>query len=308
MNMKQTIEEYTNYLKNVKHYSKQTISSYHFDLKDFLSFCIDNELTIESITDKDINQYVAKLKVNKYNVTSINRKIVCLRNFFKFYVNELNENGNNPMVNYSTIKAAKRLPSYLFKEQIKSLLVPCEKKRIYEIRNQCIILLLINTGMRVSEIANLNLLDLDLKEQVVRVFGKGSKERMVFFMPSLIPYLIEYIENIRPILVEKTNEKNALFIGSKGSRITTRAIENILNDRANNAPTPFKVSPHMIRHTFATGLLNEDVDIKMVQELLGHSSLSTTQIYTHVSKARLKKVYENTHPVAKKLNEIKLED
>ena len=125
---------------------------------------------------------------------------------------------------------------------------------------------------------------------------------------DILPYLNNYLNDIRPILLKSSDEKNALFIGSKGSRITTRAIENILNDRASCAPTPFKVTPHMLRHTFATGLLNNDVDIKMVQELLGHSSLSTTQIYTHVSKARLKKVYENTHPVAKKLNEIKMED
>ena len=306
--MQKIIEEYINYISNVKRYSNSTVSSYHFDLKDFLMFCEENEISIDTILDKDINQYVAYLKTNNYNVTSINRKIVCLRNFFKFYVNEVNENGNNPMINYATIKTNKKLPTYLFKEQIKALLIPCEKKRVYEIRNQCIILLLINTGMRVSEVSNLNLLDIDIEEQVIRVFGKGSKERMVFFMPSLVPYLKEYLENIRPTLIEKTNEQNALFIGSKGSRITTRAIENILNDRASHANPSFKVSPHMLRHTFATGLLNEDVDIKMVQELLGHSSLSTTQIYTHVSKARLQKVYENTHPVAKKLHEFKGEE
>lgn len=306
--MEKVIEEYIYYLTNVKRYSDKTISSYHFDLKDFLLFCIDNELTIDCIIDKDINQYIANLKIKKYNVTSINRKIVCLRSFFKYYVNEVNENAINPMVNYQTLKAPKRLPSYLFNEQVKALLIPCEKKTIYAIRNQCIILLLLNTGMRVSEIANLNLIDVDLEGLVIRVFGKGSKERMVFFMPSLLPYLNNYLDDIRPILLKSSDEKNALFIGSKGSRITTRAIENILNDRASCAPTPFKVTPHMLRHTFATGLLNNDVDIKMVQELLGHSSLSTTQIYTHVSKARLKKVYENTHPVAKKLNEIKMED
>ena len=139
-------------------------------------------------------------------------------------------------------------------------------------------------------------------------FGKGQKERMVFFMPSVVYYLSKYINEVRPALIKDNYEEKALFIGSKGSRITTRAIENILNDRASNANPPFKVSPHMIRHTFATGLLNNNVDIKMVQELLGHSSLSTTQIYTHVSKARLQKVYEDTHPIAKKLNEYKTED
>lgn len=306
--MQKIIQEYIDYLTNVKHYSDKTISSYHFDLKDFLRFCLDNDLSIEEINVKDINQYVSNLKINKYNVSSINRKIVCLRNFFKFYITEVNENGNNPMINYSIIKTQKKLPSYLFKQQVKDLLIPCEKKPHYALRNQCIILLLLNTGMRVSEIANLNLLDLDIEGLVIRVFGKGQKERMVFFMPSLVSYLKEYIDNVRPILNKYNLEENALFIGSKGSRITTRAIENILNDRASHSINPFKVTPHMLRHTFATSLLDNDVDIKMVQELLGHCSLSTTQIYTHVSKARLKKVYENTHPIAKKLNELKVED
>ena len=306
--MTKTIDEYIYYINNIKHYSKQTVSSYNFDLKDFLSFCNDNEITMTNITDKDINQYISDLKIRNYSVTSINRKIVCLRNFFKFYVNEVNENGNNPMINFSTLKTPKRLPKDLFKQQVKDLLIPCEKKQIYAIRNQCIILLLLNTGMRVSELTSLDLLDIDLQETCIRVFGKGSKERIVFFMPSVVPYLENYINDVRPVLLNGKENENALFIGSKGSRITPRAIENILNDRASRASVPFKVTPHMLRHTFATSLLNEDVDIKMVQELLGHASLSTTQIYTHVSKARLKKVYEKTHPAAKTLSKHKMEE
>lgn len=306
--MTKTLDEYIYYINNIKHYSKQTVSSYNFDLKDFLSFCNDNEITMTNITDKDINQYISDLKIRNYSVTSINRKIVCLRNFFKFYVNEVNENGNNPMINFSTLKTPKRLPKDLFKQQVKDLLIPCEKKQIYAIRNQCIILLLLNTGMRVSELTSLDLLDIDLQETCIRVFGKGSKERIVFFMPSVVPYLENYINDVRPVLINGKENENALFIGSKGSRITPRAIENILNDRASRASVPFKVTPHMLRHTFATSLLNEDVDIKMVQELLGHASLSTTQIYTHVSKARLKKVYEKTHPVAKTLSKHKMEE
>ena len=208
---------------------------------------------------------------------------------------------SNPMINYSTLKAPSRLPKDLFNEQIKILITPNEKKQDYAIRNQCIILLLLNTGMRVSECCNLNLLDVDLDDQTIRVFGKGNKERSVFFMPSVLPFLKSYLDEIRPkLLANSTNE--AFFIGSKGTRITSRSIENILNDRAKQSKIPFKVTPHMLRHTFATNLLNNDADIKMVQELLGHSSLSTTQIYTHVSKARLQRVYENSHPMAKALH------
>ena len=305
--MNKEFEVYLDYLKNIMHYSEKTISSYHFDLKDFSTYLYNNNLSVEECVYQDIQDYMNSLKINGYKVTSINRKIVCLRSFYKYYTNEVNSNIDNPMVTYKTLKTPSRLPKDLFKEQIKVLLIPNEKKEIYAIRNQCIILLLLNTGMRVSEICNLDLLDVDIEEKTIRVFGKGSKERMVFFMPSVVPYLNKYLNYIREdLLIDKKDQ--AFFIGSKGTRITSRAIQQMLNNRASQANPPFKVTPHMLRHTFATGLLNNDVDLKIVQDLLGHSSLSTTQIYTHVSKARLQRVYAENHPMAKALNKIKEEN
>lgn len=305
--MEQAIKSYIEYLDKVKHYSKATISSYTFDLKKFAIYLKENGIKVDEVIDKDVQDYMKQLKINHYETTSINRKIVCLRNFYKYYVNELNENANNPMINYSTLKTPKRLPKDLFLEQVKVLLKPNEKKKEYANRNQCIILLLLYTGVRVSELCNLNVLDVDIEENTIRVIGKGKKERMVYFMPSLVPFLKEYLDNVRPtLLLDKKDE--ALFINSKGTRISVRAIQNLLNDRASQSDTPFNVTPHMLRHTFATNLLNNDVDLKMVQELLGHSSLSTTQIYTHVSKARLQKVYNETHPMAVALNKRKQED
>ena len=305
--MEQAIQSYIEYLNKVKHYSKATISSYNFDLQKFSIYLKENDIKIDEVIDKDVQDYMKLLKINNYEITSINRKIVCLRNFFKYYVTEINENANNPMINYSTLKAPKRLPKDLFLEQVKILLKPNENRKELANRNQCIILLLLYTGMRVSELCNLNVLDVDIDECCVRVFGKGSKERMVYFMPSLIPFLNEYLENVRPgLLLDKKDE--ALFINSKGQRISPRAIQILLKERALQSDTPFDVSPHMLRHTFATNLLNNDTDLKIVQELLGHESLSTTQIYTHVSKARLQKVYNETHPMAVALNKRKQED
>ncbi len=302
--MEEAIKKYLDYLQYIRHYSLKTISSYHFDLDKFYLYLKQTHQDFKELTDKDVQEYMNHLKKEHYKVSSINRKIVCLRNFYKYYVNEVDENILNPMVNYSTLKSSTRLPKDLFQEQIKILLTPNEKKSIYAIRNQCIILLLLNTGMRVSECCQLDLLDIDIQECTIRVFGKGKKERSVYFMPSLIPYLTKYLEEIRPLLL-LNKEDSAVFIGSKGTRITPRAVEDILNHRALQSKEPFKVTPHMLRHTFATNLLNHDVDLKMVQELLGHASLSTTQIYTHVSKARLKQVYETTHPMAKALNTYK---
>ena len=302
--MEKAIKSYIDYIKYVKRFSDKTIISYHCDLNHFLNYVINKEIKFEEICEYDVSDYINNLKRNKYKESSLNRKIVCLRSFYKFYVNNINSNAINPMINYATLKTPKRLPKDLFFEQVKVLLTPNELKDEYAIRNQCIIMLLLNTGMRVSECCNLNLLDVDIKEHTIRVFGKGNKERSVFYMPSVDSYLKDYLEKIRPSLIKDKNEQ-AFFIGSKGSRITTRAIENILNNRAKQSPNPFKVTPHMLRHTFATSLLNNNMDLKMLQELLGHSSLSTTQIYTHVSKARLKKVYNETHPMAVRLNKIK---
>lgn len=298
--MEKAINAYLKYLKNVKHYSDNTISSYRFDLLDFSKYLKENDLDYKDLIDKDVQGYINSLKKDNYSVNSLNRKIVVFRNFYKYLVIEFDENIKNPMINYQTIKTHKRLPKDLFEQQVKALLVITEKNPILAIRNQCIILLLLNTGMRVSELCSLDLIDIDLQETTIRVIGKGNKERSVFFMPSVLPYLNAYLTEAREKLL-KENKSDAFFIGSKGGRITSRAIEYILNDRASKANPPFKVTPHMLRHTFATNLLNNEVDLKIVQELLGHSSLSTTQIYTHVSKARLKKVYEETHPIAKTL-------
>ena len=305
--MEQSIYQYLNYLENVKQYSPKTIISYHNDLKHFQNYLKKNDLSIDDIIDKDIEGYINYLKINNYKVSSINRKIVCLRNFFKYYVLEICEDYLDPMVNINTLKMPSRLPKDLFSSQVSDLLEPIEKKKDLALRNQCIILLLLNTGMRVSEITALDLIDLDLDENSIRVFGKGNKERMVFYLNSVKTYLLSYLNNVRPKLL-KDNKSEALFISTKGVRITPRAIEDILNYRALRANPPFKVTPHMLRHTFATSMLNNDVDIKIVQELLGHSSLSTTQIYTHVSKSHLKKVYEDSHPMAKAKNKYQEKD
>lgn len=302
--MEIAIKKYIDYIKYTKRFSNQTVKAYFSDLNHFFSYVINKKIEFNEISEYDVSDYINYLKRNKYKVTSLNRKIVCLRSFYKYYVNNVNNDIINPMINYSTLKAPKRLPKDLFLEQVKVLLTPNERKKEYAIRNQCIIMLLLYTGMRVSECCNLNILDIDMDEHTIRVFGKGNKERSVFYMPSIDDYLNEYINNIRNTLIKDQNEQ-AVFIGSKGGRITSRAIENILNDRSKQSLNPFKVTPHMLRHTFATTLLNNNMDLKMLQELLGHSSLSTTQIYTHVSKARLKRVYNETHPMAVRLNLIK---
>ena len=241
--MENAISKYIEYLEKVKHYSNSTISSYAFDLKKFAIYLNENNIKVDEVIDKDVQDYIKLLKINKYEITSINRKIVCLRNFYKYYVTEINEEMDNPMVNYSTLKTPKRLPKDLFLEQVKILLKQNEKKEELAIRNQCIILMLLYTGVRVSELCNLNVMDVDLQENSIRVFGKGSKERMVYFMPTLTPYLNKYLKEYRINMLLDKNEE-ALFVGFKGTRITPRSIENILNQRARQSSVPFLNQPH----------------------------------------------------------------
>ena len=301
--MEKVILDYLEFLENEKHYSKATISSYMFDLKNFSLFLKYEKLDITKLDKRDIQQYLNKLKHDGLESSSINRKIVCLRNFYRYLVIEVSDKINNPMLDFENLKDKKRLPHDLFEEQVEALLNPIEKKQDYRIRNQCIVGMLLQTGMRVSELVGLDLLDVDIEGLQIRVFGKGSKERQVYFFPSLKELIIQYLDIRKKMLIDEDDQ--AFFIGSKGTRITQRAIEDILNKRAMSAKNPFKVTPHMLRHTFATNLLNNGVDIKTVQELLGHESLSTTQIYTHVSKAHLKKVYQESHPMAIVLENIK---
>lgn len=304
-NTRNLIEQYGQYLLQIKGYSKDTVLAYQQDLKQFLDFLNEKKMLIEEVDEEWFQFYLAKLHAQHQSKRSINRKIISLRGFYTYYIKVNHLSIENPLLTLSLLKTDKPLPKDLFLEQVQSLLVMSEKKYEIGLRNQCIVLLLFQSGMRVSELTSLNQEDVDLEEQVIRVIGKGNKERRVYFKESAKKYLMEYLTYAYPQLTLKNPTEQAFFVNQNGHRLTSRMIQILLQQRANMAPKPFKVSPHMLRHTFATHLLNQNADLKMVQELLGHESLSTTQIYTHVTQKRLKEVYESNHPLAKKLKEKK---
>ena len=297
------INKYSEYLDKNKGYSPHTIESYQRDLKQFITFLNKHEINIEKVNEETIQQYIAQLHQFKLSKRSINRKIIAIRNFYYYHIKTINPHLVNPLVSISLLKTNKPLPKDLFAEQIKELFVIREKKYEIGIRNQSIVLLLFQSGMRVSELCQLDLEDIDIEEQVIKVIGKGNKERRAYFKENVQELLIQYLKTIRPIFIKNHPQENAFFVSHTGKRLSPRVIQYLLQDRANQSAKPFKVSPHMLRHTFATNLLNHEADLKMVQELLGHNSLSTTQIYTHVSKKRLKEVYETNHPLAKNLHD-----
>ncbi len=305
MNLKQKLKEplnekYKTYLVKFKTYllgerglSKNTILSYVNDITEFLSF-LEQQLHIKDIKQVNraiIRAFIAELKNLNYKNSSISRKISALKTFFKLLARK-SIVSVNPLMYISQIKKEKHLPNFLTKEEIINLLESIEPKDFISLRDRAILELLYSSGLRISEVSELNENDLDLYEGLVVVLGKGNKQRVVPIGDIALHYLIEYLKQKHKI---GFNNK-ALFVNRYGGKISVRGIRKIVSKWVKKACIVKKVSPHSFRHTFATHLLESGCDLRSIQEMLGHKNLSTTNIYTHVTVDRLKKVYEKTHP------------
>ncbi|NLB89471.1 MAG: tyrosine recombinase XerC [Syntrophomonadaceae bacterium] len=295
------VEGFLNKLRIEKSASKLTIMSYRTDLNQFFDFLADNykveksQITHEMITHQVVRQYLAMLQDNDFKRTSIARKLASIRSFVKYLCREGIISGN-PIAAVSTPKQDKRLPKFLYPEEMEILLNAPDDSHL-GIRDKAILETLYATGIRVSELVNLDLQDVDLEEELIRVWGKGSKERIVPFGKMAKFSLLKYIDEARPKLINtKNKQENALFLNKNGTRLSDRSIRNILNKYLDATALQQKISPHAIRHSFATHLLNNGADLRSVQELLGHIKLSTTQIYTHLTKENIKAIYTDTHP------------
>jgi integrase/recombinase XerC len=286
------LKAYLNYLKNERNYSPHTISNYARDL-DFLT----NFLKGKEIDRLASREYLLELEKHKYSRRSIARKLSAARSFFRYLQRE-KKIKVNPFQNLLTPKLPKKLPNFLYPEEIKDLFAVVDSAKAPGKRDLAIIEMIYGTGMRVIEVTQLNVNDLDQDDDEIRVFGKGSKERIVLYGSLARSALKEYLASARRELL-KGAKSAALFVGRRGSRLTPRQVERLIHFYAKKAGLQKKVTPHTLRHSFATHLLEGGADLRMVQELLGHVSLSTTQVYTHVTKERLKKVYDLAHPRAK---------
>ncbi len=302
--MEEYIERYQKYLKNKKNYSDNTIISYQNDLNQLLTFLMEDKLLNKadsksfSITPQIIRKYIAYLKEKKYSAKSIARKVSAIRSFFKFLYKEgIIE--INPATNLVIPKTDKKLPHFLYPEEVNKLIeTPWQDTPAGE-RDKAILEMLYGTGMRVNELINLNVGDLDLKEKTVRVLGKRSKERILPLSNPIIRAIQEYSKNryfFNKNKFSRIIEEEALFLNRAGGRLTARSVRRIVTKYLKMAELNKKVSPHILRHSFATHLLAGGADLRSVQELLGHESLSTTQIYTHITKEHLKEIYDKSHP------------
>ena len=297
--MEKLIEKFIEYLEYEKGYSKKTIISYENDLELFNNYLKENKITnIKSIDYNTIRKYLGYLHDNKYEASSVSRKISALRSFFKYNIKEKNIT-NNPMTLISNPKKEKKLPKYLNYEEIEKLLNSIEMDKKEGIQERLIIELLYSTGIRVSELVNIKIKDIKIKENQINILGKGNKERIVLFgekAKEIIKlYLNAYKEDFQGNI-----SNQYLLINKKGKQLTTNKVELIVKDVLRKSALKLNISPHTLRHTFATHMLDSGADLKSVQELLGHENLKTTAIYTHISNERLKQVFLNSHPRAKK--------
>lgn len=308
-NLKAYIDKFLYYEEVVIGKSYNTIKSYKKDIMQFIDYLNEYEeiKDFEEVETMTFRSFIAYLNSgdkenSKNNIQksvskrSINRKISALRTFFK-YLQEKKIVKTNKVAYITMPKFEKELPNVLNKEDINKLRDAVNTEKITGIRDRLIIELLYSSGIRASELIDLNEYMVNIEEREIRVIGKGNKERITFFSENTKKWLEKYIEEKKRKYSNYT--KDTIFTNSRGEKLTTRSLRRLIADYAKKAGLRKEVTPHVFRHTFATELLNNGVDIRYLQELLGHSSISTTQVYTHVSKAFLKDVYMNTHPLAK---------
>lgn len=294
------VDEFLVQLRANQNYSPHTLESYGLDLRQFAAFLETEGVSdIQAINYLLIRKFLAILKRDEFAKSSVSRKLACLRSFFKFLCRQ----GyliNNPILTISTPKREKRLPKFLYLDEVTALLNLPDTTTDLGIRDRAILEIFYSSGLRLQEMVNLKLIDVDLDRGYLVVFGKGSKERIVPLGGAARRALEQYLNVARPVLVAGNPgvAPHHVFLNYRGTRLSGRSIERLMDKYLNQLALNRKISPHTLRHTFATHLLENGADLRVVQELLGHVDISTTQVYTHLTKERIRSVYLNSHPRA----------
>lgn len=285
------ITEFLRYLLIDKGYSENTIESYKRDLNKFLEY--NKNTSIDNISNEDLKKYIKYLNDNGLNEKSIARNISSLKSFYKFLVISKYISSNTSDSLYLP-KIKKSLPSTLTEEEVMSLL-DIDLTDNFSYRNKAMLELLYATGLRVSELINLKLQDIDFSQDIIRTFGKGSKERIIPIGDYAKEYLEKYIYEYRSSMLKKDNNEY-IFLNNHGKQMTRQGFFKIIKKIAKEKGINKELSPHTLRHSFASHLLKYGADLRTIQELLGHSDISTTQIYTHITNEELKRNYNEFHP------------
>ena len=291
---KEFVNDFNNYLLIDKNYSSNTVESYMRDIRYFLEY---TNKDIIDITKKDIDNYILHLLPNK-NDSSINRSIASIKSFFKFL--SLYKGFVNVSEDVESLKRKKKLPNYLSIEEVDKLL-DIEIKDAFDYRNKTMLEVLYATGLRASELVNLDIINVDLKNMVINVYGKGSKERIVPLSKIAVNYLDMYISKYRQLLFVKNQKPtDSLFLNNHGQRMTRQGLYKIIGEIARTKKIDKEITPHVLRHSFATHMIECGADIRSVQELLGHENVVTTEIYTHLANNFIKDNYNEYFNRSKK--------
>ncbi|MCZ6864810.1 MAG: tyrosine recombinase XerC [Candidatus Dadabacteria bacterium] len=298
--MDKYLSSFEDFLSSERNYSKHTLKAYIADIKEFglvlkdmgLISADNGEIDFAHMDETPIRTFISRL-YGKNKRVSISRKLASIRTFYEFLI----RNGtikSNPAKLVPTPKGEKRLPTFLTVDEVVKLVETPGSENVYESRDRAILELLYSCGLRVSELVGINLNNLDLISMSVKVLGKGNKERMVPLGSKASTAIKTYISQ----RLDLKPEDDYLFVNSRGGRLSTRSIDRIIKKYAAISGIPKNISPHVLRHTFATHLLGGGADLRAIQEMLGHKSLSTTQRYTHISIEKIMEIYDKTHPRA----------
>lgn len=296
------IKNFLDYIASERSFSENTRRAYSSDLEEFIFFVNgkDGEINLNrplpDIKSLDIRSYAGYLAKKKLRKSSLSRKMSAIRSFFHFLVKK-GIIDDDPTANINSPKIDKTIPKYLTVDDAFRVLDSICDETLKGLRNRAIFETIYSSGLRVSEAAGLDLKDVDFDGHLIKVFGKGSVERIVPVGKKALDSILKYRDALSPVILDKSSPKPIpLFLNLRGGRITTRSIARILDQITLECGLMLKISPHALRHSFATHLLDSGADLRSVQELLGHKSLSTTQKYTHVTLDRLMEAYDKAHP------------
>jgi len=299
--MQPVFNRYLNYLKAERNASIYTVRNYYSDLLEFFDFLKSKKVSSINEVDRHILRgYLSQLAERGFVKASIARKLSAVRSFYRYLLRE-SIISENPVVHTASPKLDRRLPSFLTEEEILQLLEAPDLSTPQGQRDRALLELLYASGIRISELVSLDLGQVNLDTVEIRVRGKGSRERMVLMGEPAARALKVYLSQSRPVLLGK-KRNDTLFLNRYGERLAARRVQKILQKYAASLKIKKRVHPHLMRHTFATHLLDGGADLRVVQELLGHAKLSSTQIYTHVSRSQARKIYLSAHPMAQERN------
>lgn len=290
------VNEYLNYLHLEKNLAENSVVSYKNDLEKFINFLSDyNYKDFNEVDSNILKKYLIFLGKNNLSSTTVSRNLSALKGFFKYMLlSQYIE--SNPLESFTSVKTKRKLPQVLSVEEVDKILSAPDVSTITGLRDKLLLEICYSSGLRVSEVINLKINDIYLKEEVLRILGKGNKIRLVPIGSVAQTWLKEYLTKSRPFLEKKMKSGNILLLNIRGTKLSRMGVWKIFKRYANQSGITKEIHPHTFRHSFATHLIEGGADLRAVQEMLGHSDISTTQIYTHIDREFIKQVYRDYHP------------